>query len=200
MLDIEKFQNGHSYDCFNIKTDNGSFTISFENNLDLYWRYNYVGNILDLPEKQSFLITKENYVIYSLIDKLYKEIVTGKLSDGYNEIDLSSSWLLSPNNPHALVHNQTIFWRSDDYEFENSSALIIEPFGDEYVITFQKSKLPYDQGMLMSYSVRISNSGSRYNPFNIAFMKMYQDLKEYDPTYHQIHVEEVLCRSRNREK
>ena len=44
----------------------------------------------------------------------------------------------------------------------------------------------------MSYSVRISNSGSRYGYFNIPFMNMYTKLCEYNPDYHQIHMEEYL--------
>ena len=44
-------------------------------------------------------------------------------------------------------------------------------------------------------SVRFRNSGSRYVPFNIAFMDMYNDMKEVDDVTdkgHQLHIEEYL--------
>ena len=45
--------------------------------------------------------------------------------------------------------------------------------------------------MVNSVSIRFRNSGSRYNPFNIIFMKMFNKLQEYNPEYHQIHIEEL---------
>ena len=41
-------------------------------------------------------------------------------------------------------------------------------------------------------TVRFRNSGSRYDPFNIIFMKLYQGLCALDYEYHQIHIEEYL--------
>jgi hypothetical protein len=41
-------------------------------------------------------------------------------------------------------------------------------------------------------TIRFRNSGSTYDPFNIVFMKMYQRLQEYNPDYHQIHIEETI--------
>ena len=35
------------------------------------------------------------------------------------------------------------------------------------------------------------NSGSRYSPHNIVFMRMFNELQEYYPEYHQIHMEEI---------
>lgn len=48
--------------------------------------------------------------------------------------------------------------------------------------------------------IRIRNSGSSYDPFNIVFMKMYNKMKKIDDTKdigHQIHIEEYLY---NKEK
>ena len=41
MLEIKKSKNMHNYDIFDIMTDNGTFEIAYEYNLDLYWRYIY---------------------------------------------------------------------------------------------------------------------------------------------------------------
>lgn len=39
MLEIKKYANENNYYTFNILTDEGKFEISYQNNLDLYWRY-----------------------------------------------------------------------------------------------------------------------------------------------------------------
>ena len=54
--------------------------------------------------------------------------------------------------------------------------------------------------MFMTFSVRISNSGSRHNPYNILFMDMYNKLKEYEPNSHQIHLEEYLYNQKTLKK
>ena len=46
-----------------------------------------------------------------------------------------------------------------------------------------------------SYCVRLRNSGSRYDPFNILFMNMYYKLCVYEPDYHQVHMEELLVKT-----
>ena len=200
MLEVEKTQNGHGYDVFRIQTDEGSFYITFENNLDLYWGLEYEENILKMPETTSLIITKENYVIYSLIDRLYQRIVSG---NPYDEIsdearDMFLKWTLSEQNDEALVKDGSVCWHSDDYIYENASSVTITPEGDEYIITFKKSKLAYDAGLFMTYSVRIRNSGSRYAPFNAAFMEMYQELINYEPEYHQMHLEELMYKPKMR--
>ena len=96
------------------------------------------------------------------------------------------------NNRNDLYQNNKIDWYSDDFVYENASRLLIEKIDECFKITFIKSKKEYDDGILMTYSVRISNSGSRYNPQNIEFMNMYDKLKEYENNFHQVHVEEVI--------
>ena len=50
--------------------------------------------------------------------------------------------------------------------------------------------------MSITYSIRFRNSGSRYEPFNICFMQMYNELKNYDSNCHQIHIEEYLYKQK----
>ena len=49
-----------------------------------------------------------------------------------------------------------------------------------------------DNSIYKSYSVRIRNSGSRYGYFNVIFMRMYNKLCQYEPNFHQIHIEEYM--------
>ncbi|MEG1288316.1 MAG: hypothetical protein RSD29_03090 [Bacilli bacterium] len=191
MLEISKEDNelgyliGHS---INIITSEGTFKISFAGNLDLYWSFysfNFNG------DEKSFTITKENYFIYTLFLELYNNIkdcnVGFNVEDGKHFKDkLKSS---EAYNKEKLFENGVVTWHSDDFEYEKSSILKIEEVNDTFVVTFIKSK---DDSLYDTFAVRIRNSGSRYEPFNVLFMKMYRKLVEYDPFYHQIHIEELM--------
>ena len=173
MIQIIKKKNYNDYYYYIIKTNEGRFMISFEGNLDLYWTYIYEGNLLKEPESHDFKITKENYFLYNLNDNPFNK------ENNEDEYDIF--------NQNKLFENETIKWHSDDSIYELSSKLEIKKEKDHYKITFYKSKEEF-----MIYSVRISNSGSRYGYFNIPFMNMYNKLKEYNPYYHQIHIEEYV--------
>lgn len=181
MIELVK-KKSDKYFYYYVQTDEGRFKISFEGNLDLYWTYIYEGNLLNGPESHTFKITKENYLFYSLIDELYNNI---KNDNPFGKEDKEYDY--DRFNQNKLFEDETIKWHSDDCIYEESSILEIKKEKDDYKITFYKSKEDF-----MSYSVRISNSGSRYGYFNIPFMNMYNKLCEYDPNYHQIHIEKYL--------
>ena len=77
-------------------------------------------------------------------------------------------------------------------------------WGDEFVIPETKEKtkegifkIIFKKGKIAdsffnTYAIRISNCGSRYEPFNITFMNMYNKLKEHNYQNHQIHMEEYI--------
>lgn len=191
MLEIEKYQNGHNYDCYIIHTDSGSMQISFEGNLDLYWRYVHDGSILNAPEVATITITKENYEIYDYFDMLYYNVLTKKERDNLEYHD----FLLDQRNPYALIKGNSIVWHSDDFEYETASKVTITPGEDVYYITFEKSK---HDSFFKTFAVRFRNSGSRYNPYNTEFMQMYLNLKNYDPEFRQLHFEEWLYMQKKR--
>ena len=87
---------------------------------------------------------------------------------------------------------------SDDFAFiYNASNFTIKKFKDIFIVTFTKSKTEeFNSCYFPTYSVRIRNSGSRYEPFNIPFMSMYEKLKQCSNDYHQIHIEEYLYQKR----
>lgn len=196
MLEIKRNINSHGYDVFDIVTDNGIFQISYENNLDLYWRYIYFNSIDKESNQKVFKITKENYYLYALFNELYNAIKEKKPYKTFPSIideDLRNK-KLKYYGGYELYNNRTITWYSDDFcEFANASNFSIKKQKDYFLVTFVKSKTEYDNGFVFpTYSVRIRNSGSRYEPFNNAFMGMYQKLKKYNFDYHQIHIEEYL--------
>ncbi len=105
----------------------------------------------------------------------------------------------------ALVKNGKIIWKSDDYPKEISPYFTIEPLENSYLISFGVPKiqsfLSLEEKMMIEnfrnlgfINVRIRNSGSAYEPFNILFMKAFNSLmvEDVDNLYHQIHIEEYL--------
>ena len=204
MLEIKRSKNGHGYDVFDIITDNGTFEISYENNLDLYWRYIYTKSIDKVENTKTFKITKENYYLYCLFLELYqaiKEKKPYKTFPNYIGEDLRNK-KLKYYGRYELYQNRTITWYSDDFaEFANASNFQIKKEKDYFLVTFVKSKTEDFNGCYFpTYSVRIRNSGSRFDPFNFTFMGMYQCLKDYNPDYHQVHIEEYLYNEKDKVK
>ena len=200
MVEINKKVDANGYDKFKITTDDGSFDIIFGGNLDLYWSYWPKETINNWPLSKTFTITKENYFLYQKMDELYMGI---KEKRSYQKTDndeylsfLEEINLANVNNLEKedyayekLFQDGIIKWYSDDAPLEEASRIEIERLEETYTITFFQGKEEYD---FPTFSVRFRNSGSRYNPYNLTFMNMYNGLSEYDPNYHQIHIEEYL--------
>ena len=197
MVEINKIKDVEGYDRFKITTENGSFDIMFGGNLDLYWYYWPEEDFKDWPLAKTFTISKENYFIYQKLDELYKNIKEQKpyrFKDENVSTVFDSSKLIneSPSAQYSyknLFQNGIIKWYSDDAPLEEASMLEIKFQEDKYIITFHQGKEDFG---FPTYVIRFRNSGSRYEPYNFAFMNMYNSLSEYDPNYHQIHIEEYL--------
>ena len=197
MVEINKIKDVEGYDRFKITTENGSFDIMFGGNLDLYWYYWPEEDFKDWPLAKTFTISKENYFIYQKLDELYKNIKEQKpyrFKDENVSTVFDSSKLIneSPSAQYSyknLFQNDIIKWYSDDAPLEEASMLEIKSQEDKYIITFHQGKEDFG---FPTYVIRFRNSGSRYEPYNFAFMNMYNSLSEYDPNYHQIHIEEYL--------
>lgn len=75
-----------------------------------------------------------------------------------------------------LVHNGTIIWYSDNIYDESANILQIEGNREEIKLTFIDN--PDDPSF--GFGIRICNSGSKYDPFNICFMKLFNQLQLLD--------------------
>lgn len=75
-----------------------------------------------------------------------------------------------------LVHNDTIIWHSDNIYDESANILQIEGNREEIKLTFIDN--PDDPSF--GFGIRICNSGSKYDPFNICFMKLFNQLQLLD--------------------
>lgn len=185
MQEIEHYKNAWGYDTFEIKTDTGSFDILFAPNGDLYWNYLSKKNILEDKKIQEITITKENYYLYELFYKLYESIKNNKVF-----YDKETCYDLK-DRENKLFKNDVIEWYSDELPIDITSKLTIKKEDETFKVMFEKSKKSQD-GIFITYSIRFRNSGSRYDPFNITFMQMYNELREYNQDYHQVHIEEYF--------
>ena len=192
MLELIKNKNGHDFDRLSIKTDEGIFYISVEGTLDLYWTYIPNKSILETPNSYTFTITKENYLIYEEFLKLYNNIREKK---PYYNISYETKIKDEKVDDNGLFIDNTIKWHSDEFIYEYASILTIEKLQDTFNVTFEKSK-EHNENFYMTYAIRIRNSGSRYYPYNIPFMNMYHNLKQYEPDCHQIHIEEYIYKNK----
>lgn len=199
MLEIKKYKFDRYY-AFDILTDEGCFSIFFGGNLDLYFLYKHNTNFLETDDSKDFYITKDNYFLYSLFEELYNDVLDYNIFTVDN-FDSKDEWLNRKKeflehdsyNPRRLFHDGKIDWHCDDFDYDEGASFVIERLNNCYKLTFNKCKA---DRILASYSVRIRNSGSRYGYFNIIFMRMYNKLCNYNPNYHQIHIEEYLYHKR----
>lgn len=166
--------------------------ISYEGNLDLYFKFNSV-------EDNTFEITKDNNYIYDCFLNLYNDIKDNNL---YELDEITMNFLQTPEeieeekkiikelNESAkstghydeLFNNDIITWRSDDRDWSEAGSVSIKKEGDKFLLTFSDTMT----------SIRFRNSGSYYDPYNIIFMKFFNNLMEYDENDRQIHMEEYL--------
>lgn len=165
MIKLEERKSSFA-NSYKVITDKEYFEIFFAGNLDLYWVYH--PNTDDVSIK-TFNITTENEFLYNEFKTLYNNI---KNNDPFGNGKIDNHFINC--NPY---NNGKIVWYSDDAEIEKASSIVIEEDDEKYKITFNKAK-EYDS-MFDTYSIRFRNSGSRYNPYNFAFMKMYKDMEEY---------------------
>ena len=199
-MKISKIKNEFGLQIF-IEEDNSCLSIFYGGNLDLYWSINSNKRTMENdPKTDSFIITKENYGLYSLFEKLYNDIKEINLFEDLEE-DKDRYRLYNSSYYQELFDekNNTITWYSDETAREVANYLQIKKEKERFIINFniQEYIEGYDRDFASLYyiPIRFRNSGSRYDPFNIIFMRMYERLKEIDDINdygHQIHMEEYL--------
>lgn len=189
--------------------ENKTLSIVFAGTGDLHW----IIRNTDCVETEEytydyFEITKENYQIYSLFEKLLYDIGTINIF-GDEEIKTSSDvkfqkmrerkYNMSHYNDLYDSDDGTVTWVSDETGFEVANMVSIKKREDKFLIEFRTQ--PYIEGYDREYNtlgmigVRFRNSGSRYAPFNVIFMRMFRGLQEVDDVSdygHQMHIEEYV--------
>ena len=139
--------------------------IFYAGNLDLYM--NLQTRDL-LPEEEdaeiSFDINKSEKRVYPIMEKLYEDVIQGKIFDDISKRDME--------------RNRESYYYKDLVDEES----IIQKTNDNIKLTFKRKKEVYEERLRSGYviSIRISTSGSRYQYFFVPFMKMYQNLQEIE--------------------
>lgn len=178
MLELKKSYNVNCCEKFTIKTEEGSFKIFYDEDLSLYWSPS-IPEGSDIKDVYKFTITNENRKVYNIFNELY-DSVTSKRPFKYFQYDNAENYVSYDDN--QLVKNDVIEWHSDDFVYDAASCLRIEKDNDnnEFIITFNKSKLVYDDiSPFSTFAVKISTGESRYDPYNATFIKMYRNLCNY---------------------
>ena len=146
-----------------------------------------------------FEITKEDYQIYELFELLYNDIKRKNIYNVYEEIKkcTSKEQLLKVYRKYEehnkyikeyndLNNNDAITWVSDNSNYDIANLVTILKEEDKFVLIFN----------LRDYqsrnSIRFSNSGSRYNPYNRCFMKHFKNLDNLEIDQEQINIEEYM--------
>lgn len=231
-MKVIKKNTKYGTDIF-LECDDKYISFTFRGNLDLYWmihrRYN--NNINDNYKYDYFIITKENYNLYKLFENLFYNIEninifdldsfipsyidendkTEYLKERKKEIEKvkNSCRLYNNYNYNELfdVNNNIITWYSDKTASKVSNILKIRKGKNEFKIEFYTQSYVdgYDEDFhsINYIPIRFRNSGSRYNPFNQIFMKMYNDMNNIDDINdegHQICIEEYLYNKKKTKK
>lgn len=199
---------------------NKSLIIMFGGTGDLYWIIKNKGALKDKEYNyDNFVITKENYPLYSTFKKLITDIKEINIYDNPDfppyieteeekeeylyeqELDKKRYKMFNMSNYNNLYNQKEnkVTWVSDETGFEVANKVQISNLDDEILIEFctQSYIEGYERedNLAGIMGIRFRNSGSRYEPFNYVFMRMYQELQQLDDVKdecHQIHIEEYL--------
>ena len=128
-----------------------------------------------------FCIVKDSD-IYSYFDNLFNAILNCEVYDDDNDLDFISSYdgknlnkkLQESNANSKLVKNGNIEWYSDSIYDEKANLLIIERTDEGIVFSFFDN--PDDP--TFGFGIRICNSSSKYDPFNLCFMKLLNQFQK----------------------
>jgi len=216
-MEFRKGRDSFGYPEYALIKGEKSFKILFGNNGDLYWTFT------DLSDAKinygTFMITiDDDYFIYSLFEKLYLKIKNVKVydndpleddfmifSDMHNPMDLNKR-LRYLKCYNELFDGEKITWISDDRDYDKDQIVQISKHDDSFLLEFaRRDKADLDKHNYLhcfddfSVGIRFSNSGSSYDPFNIVFIQMYNDLDGYSKDNNrnneiegQIHIDDYL--------
>ena len=186
MVEVTRKDNYSFDDCckysYEFRTDDLIVDFYQSGNRDLYFtcfpRVDKKINSLNIKDT-------ENYILYKLIDNLYKDITDlNRWEHKSFELEL---------NQKKLFNGEYISWESDDYasvyESDNKKRynyLNIYKEEDEYILEFVNNS---DRGI---YSIAFNTDRSKYRIFVGCFMTLLSDMSKVTDDYHQIDIDEYL--------
>lgn len=170
--------NSNLKDIF-IRDDGKSLKIFFGGNGELYfdifgdYTYDEKG-----ARTSGFFIAKDSDIYYHF-DNLFNDILNYQVYDEIDpeffesNVDLNKELKDSDANS-SLIKDGNIEWYSDAIYDERANLMIIKRTDEGIVFSFFDN--PGDPAF--GFGIRISNSGSKYEPFNLCFMKLFNTLQK----------------------
>ncbi|MBE6154523.1 MAG: hypothetical protein E7163_02985 [Firmicutes bacterium] len=183
-LTVEKWIDDNS-NCGvgSIKFSRGDIKILeliFGGNLDLYF---HLINYEEPSFIPSFLISKDDYNIYVVFDKLYNDVLNANIASEMNieesllqimseftdtnyeeelqkrknEKVLFKAHNLAMAYKKGLIVGNTIIWRSDDYPHDIAPYFVIKKLDDAYLIDFKLPDISLVKRELDSYEKSLIN-------------------------------------------
>lgn len=162
-------ESGHDYI---LQEDNKILRIAFGSNLDLYWSLTNLDEDKTLDslydeQYDTFLITKENYLIYELFKKLVSDIklprvyeplkkeelteedlpdpeieeILEELNHGESEEERCNRWnedLKKSERYRKLYDGENIRWHSDDDYYDDADRVMITELEDSILLEFYR--------------------------------------------------------------
>ena len=133
-------------------------------------------------KKHEIVIDKDN-AAYESFDKLYEKIASAKIFEEDDE-DKYRKYNASNYNDLFNENTKTIEWHSDNAFYGCANILKIIKEDNLFRIEFSiqpsikgKSEDKHSDNYIV---IRMCNEGSRYYPFNIAFMELFSNLKDIE--------------------
>ena len=183
------FGNFYNYD---FKEKDKVFKMVYLGNGDLYYSiYNLSDSDEDIKSLEFSISKEDNYDIYSLFEQLYDSIVNITFTE--------EDCLTCDVYPKLVDKDKTICWVSDDDPLEKGDRVSITKNDDTITLTFSRLENNLHKSPC-SISIRFCNSGSRYMPFNVPFMVLFNKMQKEDIEYHQITMDEYLYQKEKEKK
>ena len=219
-MKLTKEKTEHGINIF-LEEEDRTLAITFGGNLDLYWTL----RTRDESTPKTFTITKENYGIYRLFLELFSDIEIINIHDlddefipfyieteeeereyleqRRKEIEKEKEIYRRYNKAHYNElfnpEERKITWYSDETASKVANYVEIKEDDETFTLDFRQQKdiEGYDKDFKSAFytPIRFRNSGSSYDPFNIVFMRMYNEMQNVDDVLdagHQLHMEEYL--------
>ena len=143
--------------------ENKFLKINYGGNLDLYWSI-YHKDLNKEKSSNEFIITKENYKLYELFEKLYDDIENINLYDDDSLFNIEKEEqkkyrLYNKSNYNKLFDKdkKTITWYSDETSHKVANYLKIKKEDEMYRIDFftQPQINGYDRDFYSDYYISI---------------------------------------------
>ena len=180
---IVEFKNNNYFDNVKdilIRDGKNLLKIFYGSNLDLYIDIFGDYNIDENGQYNAIFSINKNQEIYQYFENLMDNIIKCKVFDAIDiKLEICNTKeqmneLLKDNDVYnRLVQNSAIIWYSDNIYDEKANKLKIEKKDDKIILNFTDN--PDDP--TFGFGIRICNSGSKYDPFNLCFMNLFNQLQ-----------------------